>query len=87
MIYDVRNQGPKFGQTQMCGGIKRANLKNLLLSFLCLEVYNLTEKLWLLLNTDQYILICVCNTCDVLLCLCRIFVVDKDKDNLKYQGK
>jgi len=28
-----------------------------------------------------YLLICVCNKFDVLFCLCRIFVVDKDTDN------
>jgi len=25
MIYDVRNQGPGFGQAQMCGGVKPVN--------------------------------------------------------------
>ena len=81
MIYDVRNQGPGFGQAQMCGGVKPVNQKNLLLSFQCLEVCNLTEKWSVLLNNHLYILICVCNKFDVLFCLCRIFVVDKDKDN------
>jgi hypothetical protein len=81
MIYDVRNQSPGFGQAQMCGGVKPVNWKNLLLSFLCLEICNLTEKWSLLLNTHPYILIFLCNKFDVLFSLCRIFVVDKDNDN------
>ena len=78
MIYDVRDPGPGFGQPEMCGGV---NWKNLVLSFMCLEARNQTEKWSWLLNTHLYILICVCNIFDVLFSLCRIFVVDKVKDN------
>ena len=81
IIYDVRDPGPGFGQPEMCGGVRLVYWKNLVLSFMCSEARNQTEKWSLLLNTHLYILICVCNMFDVLFCLCRIFVVDKVKDN------